>query len=574
MLKLRLDKDTQSGEPCLYTNLTGKALLTTPQLNKGTAFTLEERHAFGLLGKLPASIETLEEQAMRAYLQYNAFQTSLQKSIYLRALHDTNATLFYKLVSAHMAEMIPVLYTPIVGTAVETHSVEFRRPRGLYISYPDIENMEEIVNNRTNPEIDVIVVTDGESILGIGDQGIGGIDIPIAKLMVYTIAAGINPLRTLPIMLDVGTNNQTLLDNPMYLGWRHKRIAGEEYNKFIDRFVTLTKKTFPNVYLHWEDFGRENAQHNLDTYRDTISSFNDDIQGTGVVTLAAILAAVRTNKSQLIDQRIVIFGAGSAGIGIAEQICDAMIRSGLSSEEARQRFWLINSRGLITTHYEDLTGARKRFARDAAEIATWQIANPKFITLQEVVSNLKPTVLIGSSTIPGAFTQDIIETMASNCERPIIFPLSNPTEHSEATPAQLLEWTHGKALIATGSPFAPVVYNNQTYVIGQCNNALVYPGIGLGVMAVKAKKLSDDMLWAACEAVAGCAPSEREEIAPLLPALQDARPTHGSLPERWLNKLSKKVWHRWTKTLMWTVYWMPLRGNRNTFRIRKLNIIK
>ncbi|MDQ2993332.1 MAG: NAD-dependent malic enzyme [Pseudomonadota bacterium] len=524
MLKLKLDKDPKSGESYMQTNLSGKALLTTPQLNKSTAFTLEERHAFGLLGKLPASVETLEEQAMRSYLQYSSFQTALQKSIFLHALHDTNGTLFYKLVSAHMAEMIPVLYTPIVGVAVATHSIEFRRPRGLYISFPDMDYMEEILNNRTNPEIDVIVTTDGESILGIGDQGIGGIDIPIAKLMVYTIAAGINPLRTLPIMLDVGTNNQELLDNPMYLGWRHKRITGEQYDTFINRFVTAVKKVFPNVYLHWEDFGRDNAQRNLDTYRDTICSFNDDIQGTGVVTLAALLAAVHTSKSQLTHQRIVIYGAGSAGIGIAEQICDAMVRSGLSSEEAHGRFWLINSTGLITTAHENLSGARKRFAHDVAEIAAWQVANPKFITLKEVVSNLKPTVLIGSSTIFGAFTQDIIETMANNCERPIIFPLSNPTEHSEATPTQLMEWTKGKALIATGSPFDPVVYNNKTYAIGQCNNALVFPGIGLGIMAVKAKKLSDDMLWAACEAIAGCAPSERDEQAPLLPALQDARP--------------------------------------------------
>ncbi len=524
MLKVRFDTDPKSGEKCLYTNISGKTLLTTPQLNKSTAFTMEERHQFGLLGKLPSSVETLEEQVMRAFLQYSGFQSSLQRSIYLHALHEINETLFYKLVSEHMADMIPILYTPVVGTAVETHSIEFRRPRGLYLSYPDMDNMEEILKNRTNPEIDVIVTTDGESILGIGDQGIGGIDIPIAKLMVYTIAAGINPIKTLPIMLDVGTNNQALLDNPMYLGWRHKRISGEEYDRFIERFVTLTQKLFPNIYLHWEDFGRDNAQRNLDTYRDTVCSFNDDIQGTGVVTLAALLAAVHATNSPLTEQRIVIFGAGSAGIGVAEQICDAMIRSGLSNEEAHQRFWLLNSTGLITTATPNLSSARKRFARDASEVADWQVADPEFITLKDVVSHIKPTVLIGSSTLQGAFTQEIVETMARNCEKPIIFPLSNPTERSEARPDQLLEWTNGKALIATGSPFAPVTYDGNTYVIGQCNNALVYPGIGLGVMAVKAKKLSDDMLWAACEAVAGCAPVRGNEQAPLLPALQDARP--------------------------------------------------
>lgn len=524
MLTIRFDTDPKTGEKCLFTNISGKALLTTPQLNKSTAFTLEERHEFGLLGKLPTSVETLEDQAKRAFLQYSGFQSALQRSIYLHALHEINETLFYKLVSEHMAEMIPILYTPVVGVAVEAHSIEFRRPRGLYIAYPDMDKMEEILSNRTNPDIQVIVATDGESILGIGDQGIGGIDIPIAKLMVYTIAAGINPIRTLPIMLDVGTNNQALLDNPMYLGWRHKRISGEEYDKFINRFVSLAKKIFPNIYLHWEDFGRDNAQRILETYRDQVCSFNDDIQGTGVVTLAALLAAVNATQSSIIDQRIVIFGAGSAGIGIADQICDAMIRSGLTKEEAQQRFWLLSSTGLITTDTPNLSSARQRYARDAAEVSDWELSDPQFISLKDVISHVKPTVLIGSSTLQGAFNEEIVKIMASACERPIIFPLSNPTERSEARPDQLLEWTAGKALIATGSPFAPVDYDGKTYVIGQCNNALVYPGIGLGVMAVKAKKLSDDMLWAACEAVAGCAPVRGNDQAPLLPALQDAKP--------------------------------------------------
>jgi malate dehydrogenase (oxaloacetate-decarboxylating) len=525
MLEFEVVTDPKTGEETIKTPLSGKLLLTSPQLNKGTAFTNEERHDFGILGKLPAAVETLQEQTMRAFLQYSEFTNDMQKSIYLRTLHETNETLFYKLVIEHMKEMIPVLYTPIVGTTVRTHSSQFRRPRGLYLSYPDREYIREILSNRTHPDVDVIVVTDGESVLGIGDQGIGGIDIPIAKLMVYTIAAGVNPLRTLPIMLDTGTNNQTLLDDPLYLGWRHKRIAGEDYDKFIAIFIEEVKNLFPGVYLHWEDFGRDNAMRNLTTYRNKISSFNDDIQGTGVVTLAALLAAVNTTGVPLTEQRIVVFGAGSAGLGITEQLCDAMMRAGLSKAEARARFWLISSKGLITTESPGLSAERAEFARDPAELKAWKnSAVPGIYQLEDVVNNIHPTVLIGSSTVAGAFSEKIVKAMAANCERPIIFPLSNPTELSEATPCDLIEWTQGKALIATGSPFDPVTYNGKTYPIGQCNNALVYPGIGLGVMAVKASRLSDNMLWAACESAAKFSPILKNPAAALLPSIEEARP--------------------------------------------------
>ncbi len=524
MLDFELIKDPKTGELTMHTPLGGKTLLSTPQLNKGTAFTNQERHDFGLLGKLPAAVETLQEQVMRAYIQFSGFASDLQRSIYLRTLHETNESVFYKLVIEHMNEMIPVLYTPIVGTAVKTHSVQFRRPRGLYISYPDREFIREILGNRTHPEIDVIVVTDGEGVLGIGDQGIGGMDIPIAKLMVYTIAAGINPLRTLPIMLDTGTNNQELLDDPLYLGWRHKRIEGEDYNQFVQTFVDEVKQQFPGVYLHWEDFGRNNAMHNLTRYRDKICSFNDDIQGTGVVTLAALLAAVSTCNSSITEQRIVVFGAGSAGLGITDQLCDAMIREGLSEQEARSRFWLIASNGLITTESSALSAERAKYARDPAELTEWTTAINGVYHLEDVIKNIKPTVLIGSSTVAGAFTENCIRIMAAHCERPIIFPLSNPTERSEATPEDLIAWTEGKALIATGSPFGPVTYKGHTYPIGQCNNALVFPGIGLGIMAVKATHLSDDMLWVACQAAAQFSPILKNRMGALLPPIEDVRP--------------------------------------------------
>jgi len=523
MLKFNIKIDPKSHEKYLETDISGKTLLVTPQLNKSTAFSNEERHELGILGKLPAAVESLEEQSMRAYMQFQQFTTKIQKNIYLRNLHDINETLFYKLVTSHVHEMIPILYTPIVGTTVTQFNLEYRRARGLYLSYPDRKYMTEIIGNRTNPEIDVIVVTDGEGVLGIGDQGIGAMDIPIAKLMVYTIAAGISPLRTLPIMLDVGTNNQSLLDNPLYLGWRHKRLSGEKYQAFIAEFITQIKSHFPDVFLHWEDFGRENARSNLDNYRYQISSFNDDIQGTGVVTLAALLAAVDTTNIPLTDQRIVVYGAGSAGIGISEQICDALVRQGLTEKEARARFWLLTRAGLLTTDAPNMTEARKPFARNPEESADWVTERPSYIGLPDVIKYVKPTVLIGCSTVGGAFTEDVIREMANHVKRPIIFPLSNPTERSEATPDDLIKWTDGRALIATGSPFEPVNYKDRVITIGQCNNALVFPGIGLGVMAVKAKVVSDDMLWAACTAAAECAPIHQNPDTPLLPELNAGR---------------------------------------------------
>lgn len=519
MLDFKYICNKKSGQEWIETSISGKPLLTIPQLNKGTAFPLEERHKFELLGKLPPQVESLEEQANRAYQQYLAYSTKLQKHIYLNNLHDKNQVLFYKLVSDHLCEMMPLIYTPIVGVAVKEFSREYRQPRGLYIAYPYQNYIDEILNNRTNPDIDLIVITDGEGVLGIGDQGVGGMDIPIAKLMVYTLCSGINPIRTLPIQLDVGTDNQKLLNDPFYLGWRHARIRGQEYYDFIERFINAVKRKFPRVFLHWEDFGRDNARHNLDTYRNVLCSFNDDIQGTGAVTLAALLAAVNVTQTALTEQRIVIMGAGTAGTGIADQICAAIERQGLSKEAARARFWLVDKQGLLTDDMPNLTPAQKPYARRADEIKT----AGNFLGLETMVTQVKPTILIGCSAQASAFTQSIVKHMAQQVTQPIIFPLSNPTEYAEANPCDLLNWTDGKALIATGSPFDDVEFKGRTIKIAQCNNALVFPGIGLGIIACKAKFLSDNMLWAACQALSTLAPALKDKNAPLLPGIENAR---------------------------------------------------
>lgn len=524
MLDFKIVKDKKTNEEWIETSLTGKLLLNIPQLNKGTAFSEEERHVFGLLGKLPAQIESLEEQAKRAYLQYQAYiNTPLQQNIYLNNLHDKNQVMFYKLVSDHLAELLPLIYTPIVGTAVKEYSREFRQARGLYIAYPYRDRIDEILDNRSHPEIDLIVVTDGEGILGIGDQGIGGMDIPIAKLMVYTLCAGINPLRTLPIMLDVGTNNQKLLDDPLYLGLRHKRISGKDYDDFIAQFIAAVNRKFPHVFLQWEDFGRDNARRNLELYRNQLCSFNDDVQGTAVVALAALIAAVKSIHSTLQEQRIVIFGAGTAGTGVADQICAAMVREGLSEEDARKRFWLIDRTGLLLRHSPNLTSSQLPYVRERAEIMDWNLDADSNISLLETIKNIKPTILIGCSAQKGAFTKTVIEELMKYQQYPIIFPLSNPTECAEAEPTDIIHWTQGKALIATGSPFEDVNYQGRTIRVTQCNNALAFPGIGLGVLAVKAKRLSDGMLWAACQALSQNAPILTDTNGLLLPDLSHAR---------------------------------------------------
>ncbi len=504
----------QKNNGMLHTSLHGKPLLTTPQLNKGTAFTFEERRSFGLLGKLPTRVESLEEQVERAYLQFNHIEDLVQKNIYLQHLLNENMVLFYKLIALHLEEMLPILYTPIVGRVVKSFSREFRQPRGIYIPYPHRDHIRTILQNRSNPEVDLIVVTDGEGILGIGDQGIGGMDIPIAKLIVYTACGHINPLRTLPILLDVGTNNPTLLESPFYLGWRNPRITGSEYDEFIEAFVSAIEECFPQVFLHWEDFGRENARKHLAHYQHRICTFNDDMQGTGVVTQAAIEAALQSQHQHWKDQRIVIFGAGTAGTGIADQLLEAMEFAGLDTPRARKQFWLIDKNGLLFQDLPTLTTAQQPFARETKERPEWGEAN--FISLEDVISHIKPTILIGCSGVPGAFTPSLIQQMSQQVARPIILPLSNPPECMEATPDVIVEYSQGRALIATGSPFDNVQWSHQSYPISQCNNAYVFPGIGLGVIASRATRLTNHMLMAACNA-----------LVQLAPIMQD--PTHGAL---------------------------------------------
>jgi len=565
MLDFKLIKD-ESGE-YIETSIAGKLLLNSAALNKGTAFTENERSVFGLLGKLPAQVETLAEQVRRAYCQFQSYATMLQKHIYLNNLHDKNQVLFYRLISDHLVEMLPCIYTPIVGTAVKEYSREFRQARGLYIAYPYRDKIPEILDNRSHPEIDLIVVTDGEGVLGIGDQGIGGMDIPIAKLMVYTLCAGINPLRTLPILLDVGTDNETLLTDPLYLGLRHARIRGAEYDAFIDQFVTAVQTKFPQVFLHWEDFGRINARRVLDHYKNQLCSFNDDIQGTGAVTLAAVLAAIKAAHSSIEKQRIVIFGAGTAGTGIADQICAAMVRAGLSETQARQRFWLVDRPGLLINNMTDLTSAQLPYAREADEVAKWQVLSPAGINLYDTVKQVQPTILIGCSSQGGAFTQEIIRKMAKHQAHPIIFPLSNPTEHAEATPEHILQWTDGKALVATGSPFDDINFKGRTLKIAQCNNALVFPGLGLGVLAVKAKRLTDQMLWVATQVLAENAPVLQDSHAPVLPLIHDARKMarkialavarqaqHEGLAQLEVTQLEQRI-----DDLMWQPHYVPLK---------------
>ena len=508
----------------IETILMGKRLLNSSKLNKGGAFTEEERKELGLTGCLPHHVETLEDQVQARYNQYQEKRSPLQKNIFLNVLNDYNETLFYRLVSDHLEEMLPIVYTPTIGEAVERFSHEMRRPRGIFLSYPNRDKMEEMLEHRSIEDVDIIVVTDGEGVLGIGDQGIGGINISIGKLMVYTLCAGINPNRVLPIQLDVGTNNHALLNDPQYLGWRHSRITGKAYDDFVDQFTKSVHKLMPHVYLHWEDFGRENARRILEEYRPKFCTFNDDMQGTGMVATANTMAATAAMGGDMKDHRIVMLGAGTAGVGIVDQLCSAMVQAGLSEQEARSRFWLIDRPGLLLKGIDGVVDFQEPYLHDANVVKDWRIDNPDHgITLADVVRNVHPTVLIGCSTVHGAFTEEVVKEMASHVEHPIIMPLSNPNSRCEADPSDLMEWTNGKVMMACGSPFPPVEYKGKHYRVAQGNNAFVYPGLGLGVVVSKAKKVTDGMLCAACEALSECSPIRKDKTAPLLPAFTDVR---------------------------------------------------
>ncbi len=506
------------------TKARGMAVLTTPLLNKGTAFSVEERKALGLTGLLPAMISTLADQVKHAYFQYQRLADPLSKNIYLTTLHDRNEVLFFRLLSDHLREMIPIVNDLTVGMAMEQYHHEFRRPRGVYLSINHPEAIETAFENLgAGPdEIDLIVATNAAQVPGIGDWGVGGIEISIGKLAIFTAAGGIDPLRAIPVMLDAGTNRESLLKDPMYIGNRHPRVGGERYEAFIDAYVKAATKLFPKAVLNWADFATSSGRRILAKYRDQFPTFNDDLQGTGAIALAAAISAARVCGAPLRNQRVVIFGAGVAGIGIADQVRDAMVREGLSKQDAIGRFWCVDLPGLLTNDMGDrLDACQATYARPAAEVTGWK-RDGVAIGLAEVVHRVRPTMLIGASTASGAFTQDLVQEMAAHTERPIILPLSSPAPLVEATPADLIAWTDGRALIATGSPFAPVTHKGITYFIGHANNAMLYPGLGLGAIVSRARRISDGMFAAAANAVSSLV-AVRLPGASLLPHVDNVR---------------------------------------------------
>lgn len=502
--------------------LSGADLLQNPIFNKGSAFTAEERRAFSLEGLLPFHTSTMEEQLDRTYADFQQKPDDLEKHIFLRALQDRNETLFYRLLLEHITEMMPLVYTPVVGAACQRFSHIFRRPRGLFISYPQRDEIDRLLDNRAFRDVDVIVVTDGERILGLGDQGAGGMGIPVGKLSLYTLCGGIHPARTLPILLDTGTDNQERLDDPLYLGWRHPRVRGQEYDDFIETFVQAVMRKLPNVLLQWEDFARDNAARLLERYRDRLCTFNDDIQGTAAITVATLLSAMKAAGGRLRDQRFVILGAGSAATGIADLLAAEMVTEGVTRQEALRSFYLLNSRGLLVEGMEGLQEFQLPFVQPRSSLEGWSVAG-EFANLEETVRYARPTVLIGVSGQPGAFSEEIVRLMGSNVERPIIFPLSNPTSKSEAIPADLIRWTDGRAIVATGSPFTPVEFNGRSYLIAQCNNSYIFPGMGLGVLASGARRVNDEMFLAAAKTLAELAPARTDPNGPLLPPLTEIR---------------------------------------------------
>ncbi|MCR9215420.1 MAG: NAD-dependent malic enzyme [Proteobacteria bacterium] len=505
-------------------DVSGIDRLLEPVLNKGTAFSLEERETYGLLGLLPPHIESLEEQTDRAYEALKAKDTDLERHIYLRALQDNNEVLFYSLVISHIQEMMPLIYTPVVGAACEQFSEIYRRPRGLFVSYPHRDEIDKILDNAINDEVEAIVVTDGERILGLGDQGAGGMGIPIGKLALYTAAGGVNPAKTLPILLDAGTNNQERLNDPLYIGWRHERVTGDDYFDFVDKFVQAVKKKWPNVLLQFEDFAQDHAEPLLERYRDQLCTYNDDIQGTAAVAAGTLMAACKILDTPLKSLNVVFVGAGSAGAGIAEQLIRIMADEGLSDAEARKQIFMVDRYGLLHDEMTGLMDFQKRLAQEQRTVSDWASADDGTISLLDVVKNAKPAIMIGVSGQKGLFTEEVVREMASHVTRPILFPLSNPTSRAEAVPEDLLNWTDGRALVATGSPFDPVVLEDgSSHPIAQSNNTYIFPGIGLGVIASSATRVTDAMFMASVRALAELSPALKDSSSPLLPPIADIR---------------------------------------------------
>lgn len=515
------EKDAH-GNPYLSVSLTDYALLQHSLLNKGMAFTQKEREEFGLLGLLPYQETNLDTQRARSYEAFKSKTSDLEKYIYLRDLQNSNETLFYNLMSEHLSELMPIVYTPTVGLGCQHYSHIYRRPRGVYIAYPDRKHINNILASRHFDRVRIIVVSDGERILGLGDQGAGGMGIPIGKLALYTACAGIHPSATLPILLDTGTNNPDLLNDPLYIGWHHERIRGDEYANFIDDFIKAVKKRFPHVLLQWEDFAQQNANILLNRYQDKLCSFNDDIQGTAAVAASALIAATRITQIPLREQRVVIFGAGSAGCGIGHLLKLAMMADGLSAKEAASRFYLIDKSGLLLDDMA-LQPFQEPFAQHKSAVSHWQLDNPTQITLNDVIKNSHPTCLIGTSSQSSAFTEEIIREMAQHVLHPVIFPLSNPTHLSEATPSDLMRWTNEKAVIGTGSPFDDIIKNGKPTRVDQTNNCYIFPGIGLGLIAVNAKKVTDNMFMQAAIALAECSPASKHKNANIFPPFADIK---------------------------------------------------
>ncbi|GGM15352.1 putative NAD-dependent malic enzyme 3 [Streptomyces fumigatiscleroticus] len=497
----------------------GRALLTDPLRNKGVAFTAEERERLGLAGLLPPGVLTLDQQARRAYEQLSAQPGDLARNVYLEQLHDRNEVLYHRLLTDHLSELLPVVYDPTVGEAIKRYSHEYRRPRGVYLSIDRPQDLRPAFEalGLGPGDVDLVAATDAEQILGIGDWGVGGMQISVGKLAVYTAAAGIHPGRALPVVLDVGTDNQALLNDPLYVGNRHSRVRGERYDALIAAYVDTVSDLFPHALLHWEDFGPDNGRRILETYGERVCAFNDDMQGTGAITLACVLNAAKAAGTRLRDQRVVVLGAGTAGVGIADQLRDAMVRDGLEREEAVRRVWCVDRQGLLRASTPGLRDYQRLYARPDGE---WREEGP--IGLGAVVDRVHPTVLVGTSTAHGAFTEDVVRSMAGHVERPVVLPLSNPTEKIEAMPESVLRWTGGKALVAAGVPLPPLELDGTTYVIGQANNALVYPGLGLGTIVARAIRVTDGMLRAAAEAVAGLA-DPTGPGASLLPQVENLR---------------------------------------------------
>jgi malate dehydrogenase (oxaloacetate-decarboxylating) len=500
--------------------------LTDPLRSKGTAFTDAERREYGLLGLLPHAVTSLEVQVQRSWSEVRRQADDLARYVYLRSLQDRNERLFYSVLAADVPTALPLVYTPTVAEGCRRFSEIWRRPRGLYLSWPDREHLREALRNRPHRDVDVIVVTDGQRILGIGDQGVGGMGIPVGKLSLYTLIGGIDPARTLPILLDVGTDNATLLDDPFYLGWRHRRIADDDYYAFVDDFVAAVQEEMPEVLLQWEDFATPHAHPILERYRDRLLTFNDDIQGTAAVALGALRGATDVAGTPLRDQHVVMLGAGSAGIGVMEMVRQEMVDEGLSDDEARDRCWVVDVRGLLTTDRDDLSDAQRAFAADPSRIAGW--GTDGLPGLADVVEHVRVGVLLGLSTATGAFTEEIVRTMAAKVERPIVFPLSNPTANAEARPADLDAWTDGRALIAAGSPFPPLHRDGKgehtdRLPVAQCNNVYIFPAVGLAVTAARATRVTDAMMRAAARALGDASPALRDAHAPLLPAWADVR---------------------------------------------------